>query len=213
MSNQQEGKMAVERDALRFVELAMRCGIAEVEHAGRTLMAWYQGAEFPEPACDRPSHADAQIKAWQDLMAQIGLAVDCLFSTFPDANEHILKKIRALAGDRSSHAAPAGWKNALHGAVSALYFNDSSDYESALWGVVESLMPGFIEELQRDPMTVYGKTKEMVSSDHPSDAGKQKDICDRCTTAYECMSKCLCVRTGNSMVPLLTGDGSSEDKA
>jgi len=60
-------------------------------------------------------------------------------------------------------AAPSGDVErdaALNEAVAALYFNDSSKYEGALWNIVHQLSPSIHELLQADPRAAYIATKE-----------------------------------------------------
>jgi hypothetical protein len=49
----------------------------------------------------------------------------------------------------------AGGPAALKAAVAAIYFNDSSDYESALWTVVRELCPEMVELLEANPSGAY----------------------------------------------------------
>ena len=49
----------------------------------------------------------------------------------------------------------AGAPEALKAAVAAIYFNDSSDYESALWTVVRELCPQMAELLEANPGGAY----------------------------------------------------------
>jgi excisionase family DNA binding protein len=60
---------------------------------------------------------------------------------------------------------PEGWRKALHAAVSAIYFDDSSDYSEALWVVVRNLAPELVEELERDPRAVWEKTDVSAAPD------------------------------------------------
>lgn len=48
-----------------------------------------------------------------------------------------------------------GAPQALKAAVAAIYFNDSSDYESALWTVVRELCPQMAELLEANPSGAY----------------------------------------------------------
>lgn len=51
---------------------------------------------------------------------------------------------------------------ALHEAVAAIYFNDSSDYETALWGVVKHLDPKIAELLEEDEKKAFDITAARV---------------------------------------------------
>jgi hypothetical protein len=64
----------------------------------------------------------------------------------------------------------AGAPEALKAAVAALYFNDSSDYESALWTVVRELCPQMAELLEANPSGAYHQADAFASqtSDAPS---------------------------------------------
>lgn len=68
-SQGEAGDMLSEMDVLKdeqqaepalcaWLERAARSGIAEVEHAARTMMAFYQGAEFPEPPAQQLSEEE-----------------------------------------------------------------------------------------------------------------------------------------------------------
>lgn len=48
-----------------------------------------------------------------------------------------------------------GCKAALVHAVDAIYFNDSSDYLSAPWGVVQEINPAVVQLLQSKPREAY----------------------------------------------------------
>jgi hypothetical protein len=54
--------------------------------------------------------------------------------------------------------APAGWKKALHAAVSAIYFDDSSDFRSALGSVVRHLDADLAGELLGNPKAAYDRS-------------------------------------------------------
>lgn len=81
-SQGEAGDMLSEMDVLKdeqqaepalcaWLERAARSGIAEVEHAARTMMAFYQGAEFPEPPAQQLSDAEIQTR----LEEMIGCAL------------------------------------------------------------------------------------------------------------------------------------------
>jgi hypothetical protein len=44
---------------------------------------------------------------------------------------------------------------AIHAAASAIYFDDSSDYEKALWSVLRQLAPDFADLLEANPRAAY----------------------------------------------------------
>lgn len=46
-------------------------------------------------------------------------------------------------------------QEALKAAVSAIYFDDNSDFKSALWAVVKTLAPNLVEDLAKDPQKVW----------------------------------------------------------
>ncbi|MCQ4302255.1 hypothetical protein NAV11_20265 [Pseudomonas songnenensis] len=54
---------------------------------------------------------------------------------------------------------------ALHAAVSAIYFDDNSDFCSALWEVVRSLAPELVDELESNPSAVWHKTESMAAKE------------------------------------------------
>ncbi|WP_164079710.1 hypothetical protein [Stenotrophomonas maltophilia] len=59
----------------------------------------------------------------------------------------------------SAQPSPGGQGDALHAAVSAIYFDDGSDYQGALWNVVRALDPVVAGLLERDPYAAYEATK------------------------------------------------------
>lgn len=50
------------------------------------------------------SKASARAASWADVMRRIGHSVNCLYSTFPDGNEHIVRAVATLAAGK--RAAP-----------------------------------------------------------------------------------------------------------
>jgi len=59
-----------------------------------------QGNEA-EAAADEIERLRAQDAEWFRFAMSVGSAVQCLASSFPDANGHILRKVRALADQDS----------------------------------------------------------------------------------------------------------------
>lgn len=53
---------------------------------------------------------------------------------------------------------------ALDHAVSAIYFDDDSDFQSALWGVVKSLSPELAVELEGNPSAAWHKVQNMLAA-------------------------------------------------
>ncbi|WP_137923910.1 hypothetical protein [Cupriavidus sp. 2SB] len=75
---------------------------------------------------------------------------------------------------------------ALHSAVAAIYFADSSDYLSALWSVVQNLAPDLVHELREYPKRAFDQSMSRVEAaalaPHSADArngGALQDIVDR----------------------------------
>lgn len=52
---------------------------------------------------------------------------------------------------------------ALKAAVAALYFNDSSDYKSALWEIVRHLSPDMAQLLEKDESRAYKESQALQS--------------------------------------------------
>jgi hypothetical protein len=65
-------------------------------------------------------------------------------------------------------AVPEGWKLALHAAVSAIYFDDSSDYKSALGAVVSNLDANLAGELLGSPKAAYDKACALLAAPVPA---------------------------------------------
>lgn len=57
-----------------------------------------------------------------------------------------------------------GWRKALHAAVAAIYFDDSSDYRSALGSVVRYLDADLAGELLSSPKAAYDKACAMLAA-------------------------------------------------
>ncbi|MFG3398684.1 ead/Ea22-like family protein [Pseudomonas sp. NPDC077408] len=95
--------------------------------------------------------------------------VDCRFEVSRDTLEVIrgcLRQAESEIDQMKAHAVERrGVSRALHEAVSAIYFDDSSDYESALWAVVRNLAPELIEELESDPSAVWHKTEALAKQE------------------------------------------------
>ena len=73
---------------------------------------------------------------------------------------------QAASADSPAHVGagvvPEGWVRALHAAVAAIYFNDSSDYRSALGSVVRHLDAELAGELLGSPKAAYDKACAML---------------------------------------------------
>lgn len=84
----------------------------------------------------------------------------------PDANDHWLMPYwqmgRLLAQPAVHEPTPENWKRALHAAVSAIYFDDSSDYRSALGTVVRFLDEKLAGDLLTAPRSAYDAAEAMV---------------------------------------------------
>ena len=74
----------------------------------------------------------------------------------------IIPFARALLSHSAGQA--DGWRHALHAAVAALYFDDSSDFRSALGSVVRHLDPDFAFELLCSPKVAYDKACAMIAA-------------------------------------------------
>jgi hypothetical protein len=57
---------------------------------------------------------------------------------------------------------PLDVSEAVHAAAAAIYFNDSSDYERALWTVLRKLAPRLAEVMETDPGGAYLRAKDGV---------------------------------------------------
>jgi hypothetical protein len=66
-------------------------------------------------------------------------------------------------GDRSG-AVPDGWKQALHAAVSALYFDDGSKFRAALGTVIRHLDPAIAGDVLCNPKMAFDKTSAMIAA-------------------------------------------------
>jgi hypothetical protein len=97
-----------------------------------------------------PIEREALEEDWNKLMD----ALQC------DDTDSALAKIAAL----SAPAIPEGHQKALRAAVSAIYFNDSSVYESALYSVVRHLAPDMLNELETNPSETYRKATEFLAA-------------------------------------------------
>lgn len=80
-----------------------------------------------------------------------------------DPNLIQAKRAIALAAQRPA-GVPEGWLHALDAAVAAIYFNDSSDYLTALWQVVKHLKPELVDLLESDESAAYEQVKAMLNA-------------------------------------------------
>lgn len=102
--------------------------------------------------------------AAQRLVAQIG---EALFGQPGLDLMELAEKVKGMA-------TPDGHAAALHAAVSAIYFDDSSDYLSGLWTVVCALDPAVGKLLEHDPAAAYEATKpgQTALAAQPSPVGQ-----------------------------------------
>lgn len=95
--------------------------------------------------------------------------VDCRFEVSRDTLEVIRGCLRQAESEIDQMKAQAvergGVSRALHEAVSAIYFDDNSDYGTALWAVVRHLAPELVEELESDPSSVWHKTEVLAEQE------------------------------------------------
>lgn len=104
-----------------------------------------------------------------ELAEQIATAVldHCYGSAHvnDDMIEQTAKVVRAIlatpqqAGGGLTDMAAA---EALHSVVAAIYFQDSSDYLSALWSVVRNLAPELVHELREYPKRAFDQSMKRV---------------------------------------------------
>lgn len=64
---------------------------------------------------------------------------------------------------------------ALKAAVAAIYFDDSSDYCSALWEVVRALSPEMADLLEKNPQAAYHKADAGCGADNASPMSDKKE--------------------------------------
>ncbi|ANF26010.1 ead/Ea22-like family protein [Stutzerimonas stutzeri] len=95
--------------------------------------------------------------------------VDCRFEVSRDTLEVIRGCLRQAESEidqmKAQSVERGAVSRALHEAVSAIYFDDSSDFGSALWAVVRHLAPELIEELESDPSAVWHKTEALAEQE------------------------------------------------
>jgi hypothetical protein len=86
----------------------------------------------------------------------------------------MLEALHALASrpvEAAQGGVTDGWTRALDAAVAAIYFADSSDYETALWQVVKYLKPDLVDLLQSDESGAYEQVKAMLAATPEVDRG------------------------------------------
>jgi hypothetical protein len=95
--------------------------------------------------------------------------VDCRFEVSRDTLEVIRGCLRQAESEidqmKAQSVERGAVSRALHEAVSAIYFDDSSDFGSALWAVVRHLAPELVEELESDPSSVWHKTEVLAEQE------------------------------------------------
>lgn len=84
-----------------------------------------------------------------------------------------------VAGRQGGDATKAD--EALGEAVSAIYFNDNSKYEGALWNIVRHLAPSIVELLQSDPRAAY-----VAVAEHRCPCGFDRFGCDHYNRKGDC---------------------------
>lgn len=57
---------------------------------------------------------------------------------------------------------PCGWQEALHQAVSAIYFDDSYDFKFALLNIIKAMAPDWMDELSDNPKAVFHKSRQLL---------------------------------------------------
>lgn len=137
------------QDAVKFCKQTGR------QDAGSAMDAWnscraamLHGGELVTTAYKLP------FEQW--LSQQTGtIDVDCGCVT----TEAFYHWLRVAYEDGNSPATPDGSKEALSEAVSAIYFDDSSDYCSALWSVVRAISPKIAELLESNERAAFDATQ------------------------------------------------------
>lgn len=180
----------VVRDGERFGAF-----LKDIEAREKDMVARARAILARQTAPTPPAQAIYQIQAtpdsWYDVSRETYEAsgplrrVVCVLPPFAaPASQH----------DANGRAAvPEGWLKALHAAVGAIYFDDSSDYKAVLWDVVRNLAPELVDELEANPSAVWHKTDpaNVVLYRAPSPAsvaqeGEQMDLAaliDECREA------------------------------
>jgi hypothetical protein len=77
----------------------------------------------------------------------------------------------------------------LHEAVAAIYFDDNSDFEGALWNIVRHLAPDLVGMLETNPKRAFDLTQERLASarsgECPICAGTRITFGKRCECAQQ----------------------------
>lgn len=81
-----------------------------------------------------------------------------------DAVAALLEKVAATSAPGTPEA-PKEWRKALHAAVSAIYFDDSSDYRWTLGAVVRHLDAELAAELLSNPKVAYDRSAAQLDGD------------------------------------------------
>ena len=69
-----------------------------------------------------------------------------------------------VAVDRPVRPGDEAINKAVHEAVSAIYFDDSSDYRAALWMVVSLLAPDLAELLEKDERLAWQTSDDRANA-------------------------------------------------
>lgn len=107
-----------------------------------------QARELPKP--------DIRIDAFGDILPTDG-------RKFVMGDFYSAEQMRAALA-QAAPVVPDGWEKALHAAVSALYFDDSSDFKAALGSVVRYLDADLASELLCTPKAAYDKVSAMLAA-------------------------------------------------
>ena len=109
------------------------------------IKTWQQRVGAP----DNASH-----NTWYGIEDDMAAEITDLRS-YADQLERENERLRAALAAAEAKLADSGKDAALLDAVSAIYFDDSSKYERALWNIVRHLSPSILEVLNSDPRAAY----------------------------------------------------------
>jgi len=115
-------------------------------NAGAALLLFQEWKGYPLPPLNSDGNFDKDWLHREWVAFQAGL------------------KRRPAAGTQQAHAGAdeAGKLKALHAAISAIYFDDSSDFRSALGSVVRHLDPALAGELLGSPKAAYDQVSAAI---------------------------------------------------
>ncbi len=126
----------------------------------QNLITWHASTAAPVPETPETIKLLREIK---QLDIHQYIATGGFFLSQP-LRDKLHRQLQLTESDVSPPAMPEGSIRALHAAVSALYFDNGSDYKRTLWSVIFLLDSQLAKEAFRNPTDAYKKILDMIAT-------------------------------------------------